>query len=368
MSLWIKYLLITGAVQGFVFAFALSRIKSPRSKAANSILIALLLVVSFFMAINSQADWLSQISSLIRLLSYTLIFTYCPLYYLFTEALYTTPFRLKRNHLLLLLPAAVFFAAWIRYAFMPAGEMAEIFSKKEYYDLLVADSVSILLNFYYIVKTWRLAAARSKDEPTLPSHRAFIIPTLGLILANLSWLSMVFAALGYPILPIASRPDILYLSMSLLILLFGCFLVLGTDLFSIQGMLKVSRYENINIADDQCQKIETEILTALDTHAPYKNPEFSLSELAALTSIDKVKLSYTINSHMGTNFSSLLNKYRVDEFVRLMESGNYDNYNMLGIASEAGFSSKSTFYKAFKDLKGQTPKEFFNGASVAVRG
>ncbi|MEQ8364316.1 MAG: hypothetical protein RH948_15690 [Cyclobacteriaceae bacterium] len=88
MTPWVKYLLIIGAIQGFVFAFALSRIKSPKSKAANRILIGLLLIVSFFMALSSQADWLNQISVKITLLSYTLIFTYCPLFYLFTEALY----------------------------------------------------------------------------------------------------------------------------------------------------------------------------------------------------------------------------------------------------------------------------------------
>ncbi len=367
MTPWIKYLLIIGALQGFVFAFALSRIESPKSIAANRILISLLLIVSFFMTISSQASWLNQVSIKITLLSYTLIFTYGPLYYLFTETLYTNHFRLRRKHLILLLPATVFLLAWLRYAFMPNAALQEIFSKQTYYDLLVADATSIILNFHFLWKTWSLASAHSQDNDTaLPGRRAFLVPTIGLAIANLSWLLMVLSSFGFPLLPIASRPDVLYLSMSFLILLFGYFLVLRMDLFSAHGIAKVARYQSVNLNEADCQEIEDKIMAALVQHHPYKNPEFTLGELAMLTGTDRVKLSYTINSHMGTSFPALLSKYRVEEFIQLIESGRYENFNLLGVASEAGFSSKSTFYKAFKELKGQTPKEYLRHLSVQL--
>jgi len=367
MTPWVKYLLIIGAIQGFLFAFALSRIKSPKSRAANRVLISLLLIVTFFMAVSSQANLLNQISIKITLLSYALIFTYCPLYYLFTEALYLKQFSLKRKHLVLLLPATVFLLAWLRYAFMPNAQLLEILREHTYYDLLVADSTSVLLNFYFLWKTWSMASTHNKaNDNMMPSRKAFLVPTIGLALANGSWLMMILSFLGYLVLSIALRPDILYLSMSFLILLFGYFLVLRMDLFSSHGIAKAGRYQSVNLDERDCYDIEAKILTALAKHSPYKNPDFTLGELATLTATDRVKLSYTINSHMGTNFSSLLSKYRVEEFIQLIESGRYENFNLLGIANEAGFSSKSTFYKAFKDLKGQTPKEYLRKLSVEL--
>jgi AraC-like DNA-binding protein len=38
----------------------------------------------------------------------------------------------------------------------------------------------------------------------------------------------------------------------------------------------------------------------------------------------------------------------------------YDNYNLLTMELEAGFTSKTTFFKAFKKMTGQTPNEYKN--------
>lgn len=368
MISWVKYLLLAGALQGFVFAFALIRIKEPKSKLANTIFGLLLFIVSVFMLISSQSDWIGQLSPKLILLSYVLIFTYCPLYYLFAEAIIVNPFKWKRSHLILVLPSLVFFVGWLRYAFMSIQQMAEIFSRKAYYDLIAADAFAISINFYLIWRTWRLVSSRNqKGNLIFPNRDAFIIPTIALVVANLCWVLMILTGLGYPIIQLSPQPDILYLSMSFLMLLFGYFLVLRTELFSVQAIAKPTRYQNVNFEDEQCQSLRSEIINLLATNQCYKDPEFNLADLAELTGIDKVRLSYTINTYMNTNFYSLINKYRVEEFIRLMESGHYENYNLLGIASEAGFSSKSTFYKAFKELKGQSPKEFFASLPVEVK-
>lgn len=358
--------MIAGALQGFVFAAALFRAKSSNRVNANSYLIILLLTVSIFMMLASQADWLGEVSRKLVLLSYALIFTYCPLYYLFIESSLTPQFRFKKNHLILLLPVLVFVGAWLRYAFMPSSQMREIFFNQTYYDLLAADTISIIFNLLLVWRAWRLVSRH--DQTNEPMRKAFLVPTFGLAVANISWLFMVLSNFGIPNLPLSPRPDILYLSMSFLIILFGYFLVLRPQLFTFTEIGSASRYQHVNIDEAQCNAIRKEIINVLASGKNYKNPEFSLSDLAGLTGIDKVKLSYTINTHMATNFTSLVNKYRVEEFVRLVEAGQHENYNLFGVASEAGFSSKSTFYKAFKDQKGRTPKEFFSHLPEEIKG
>lgn len=358
--------MLAGAVQGFAFVVALFRVRSLNNPKANSYLIALLLTVSIFMVLGSQSDLINEVSIKLVLLSYALIFTYCPLYYLFVESSLTPQFKLKKDHFILLLPVLVFVVAWLRYAFMPSSQMREIFFHRAYYDLLAADTISIILNLLLVWKAWRLVSTH--DNANEPVRKAFLVPTLGLAIANASWLLMVLSNLGIPHIPISPRSDILYLSMSLLVLFFGYFLVLRPQLFTFPAIEKAARYQNVNIDEAQCKLIRQEIIDVLTKGKSYKNPEFSLSDLAGLTGIDRVKLSYTINTYMDSNFTALVNKYRVEEFIGLMESGHYENFSLFGVASEAGFSSKSTFYKAFKDLKGCTPKEFFSHIPEVMKG
>jgi AraC-like DNA-binding protein len=48
----------------------------------------------------------------------------------------------------------------------------------------------------------------------------------------------------------------------------------------------------------------------------------------------------------------------VEESKRLLLDPAFAHYNILGIAFQAGFSTKSTFNKTFKELTGLSPSEF----------
>jgi AraC-like DNA-binding protein len=69
-------------------------------------------------------------------------------------------------------------------------------------------------------------------------------------------------------------------------------------------------------------------------------------------------LSKVINSTYGQNFNDYINRFRVDEAVKLMNDPAYKNFNILVVAYDAGFNSKSTFNRAFKKVTGVTPKDY----------
>jgi AraC-like DNA-binding protein len=68
--------------------------------------------------------------------------------------------------------------------------------------------------------------------------------------------------------------------------------------------------------------------------------------------------SYLINEVKGSNFYNFINAYRVEEAKKLLTSGRLDKLNMLGIAFESGFNSKTTFNTAFKKAVGISPSEY----------
>lgn len=106
------------------------------------------------------------------------------------------------------------------------------------------------------------------------------------------------------------------------------------------------------------QELIDKLLNFMQTNKPFLDPDLSLSSLARQVGLNRNQLSQLINDGIGENFYDFINKYRVEEVKRLMTDPQKQNYNLLGIAVEAGFKSKSTFNLIFKRFTGLTPTEY----------
>jgi AraC-like DNA-binding protein len=106
------------------------------------------------------------------------------------------------------------------------------------------------------------------------------------------------------------------------------------------------------------QHLIDKLLTFMQNQRPYLDPELSLSSLSKELGLNRNQLSQLINDGIGENFYDFVNRYRVEEVKRLMADPQKQNYNLLGIALEAGFKSKSTFNLIFKRFTGLTPTEY----------
>jgi AraC-like DNA-binding protein len=62
----------------------------------------------------------------------------------------------------------------------------------------------------------------------------------------------------------------------------------------------------------------------------------------------------------GDNFASFINNYRVEAVKKMILDSDFENYSLLAIGLESGFTSKTTFYDAFKKATGMTPNSFRN--------
>ena len=91
--------------------------------------------------------------------------------------------------------------------------------------------------------------------------------------------------------------------------------------------------------------------------------ELTLSEVANILNINHTYLSCIINRHFGISFTYLLNQYRINEAVRLLNSGIQEKYSIEAISKMVGFKSKSAFYRAFRHHKACTPSEYLSGIS-----
>jgi AraC-like DNA-binding protein len=92
----------------------------------------------------------------------------------------------------------------------------------------------------------------------------------------------------------------------------------------------------------------------------YLQADLSLQELAQHLDVNTVHLSATINHVLHKNFNDYINELRIEEFIKLFKSDKGRQFTMLSIALDSGFNSKATFNRAFKKIKGCSPKEYLS--------
>ena len=89
----------------------------------------------------------------------------------------------------------------------------------------------------------------------------------------------------------------------------------------------------------------------------WRDPELSLDGLARKLGTNTSDLSRAINEGLGMNFNEMVNRLRVDA-VKDALSGTAEPVNLLSVAFAAGFSSKASFNRSFKQYVGLTPSAF----------
>ena len=95
-------------------------------------------------------------------------------------------------------------------------------------------------------------------------------------------------------------------------------------------------------------------------HHIYTDSTLNREKVAEKLGISAGYVSQIVNAVTGDNFANYINHYRVEAVKEMISNSQYENYNLLTMGLESGFTSKTTFYKAFKKVTGQTPNEYKN--------
>jgi len=96
----------------------------------------------------------------------------------------------------------------------------------------------------------------------------------------------------------------------------------------------------------------------MDGQRPFLDPDFSLDDLARRMDVPKHHLYYCFNHIIRKKFTQVRSEYRVRHACRLIEAGQTREKTLEAIGLEAGFSSRSSFIIAFREVTGHTPREY----------
>ena len=118
-----------------------------------------------------------------------------------------------------------------------------------------------------------------------------------------------------------------------------------------------SKYEKSSLSPTEIQASFGKIQSLMRTGKYFKNQDLKLLHISNELGIPEHQLSQIINASTGKSFRELVNSFRVEEAKNILLDF-HSKYSIEGIAQEAGFKSRASFYATFKKHTGLTPSEF----------
>jgi AraC-like DNA-binding protein len=115
------------------------------------------------------------------------------------------------------------------------------------------------------------------------------------------------------------------------------------------------------LTESQQAAIANRLSLLMQEKKTYTDAELTLEKLASLMKTPRHHVSEVLNQYLHKSFYQFINDYRMQEVLNLLDYCRRQEVtpNILSIAYEAGFNSKSAFNQYFKKTTGFTPTEYF---------
>lgn len=111
---------------------------------------------------------------------------------------------------------------------------------------------------------------------------------------------------------------------------------------------------NPNLMDELKEKILNVILI----QQKFKDKDYSAKKLAEDLGTNTRYISAVVNVKFHMNYTSFVNKFRIEEAMTLLVDKRYLHLNMEEISDMVGFANRQSFYASFYKFNRITPREY----------
>ncbi|MFK7773145.1 MAG: helix-turn-helix domain-containing protein [Saprospiraceae bacterium] len=362
---WLEQFILFGAMQGFLLALVVSRMKS--SNRIIKILLGSLLVLTSFTLIGRvffQTEYL-QMYWMVYTYADIIIFLFGPIIYFFTCSLLGKKLPPRSKLLRHFWPALIHFLVVNTFLSLAFQDVITFVTGLHF--ILIYSTLEFLaivsLGFYLwksikLFNQYELEYFSNYSSPNVHSFLkhflyfflvilglwmvAFLLKSINLVVDNYGSVYYGFWTLG--------AISTYFLSYKIL---------LDAEILKAPKLEEPKTIDEITLIQTPISQeflnTKGQLSYFLETKKIYQNPNLSLNDLAEAMQINRHDLSKTINQGFNKNFFDLINSYRIQEFIE-----KYDTkYTFLEIAFEVGFNSKSAFNRAFRKETGTNPSTYF---------
>lgn len=339
----------------------------------------------------------------IYLLVYTGLINKVPYFYKITGPLnYLTPalsylyvraVLLNEKHLTIkdlphIIPFLIVFFSYIPFYLLPIAEKA-IIVKAIVNNISLAGTYQFgiipenlffifipILTTFYVILQWQLIFKFKKNnkQVEVQNQISIVIKWIKIFTTSSTFFVVGYLFLIYGFLNITNfiNSSFFYnipgFILSLSFLIISAYLLINPYVLSGLPFIKYNEIESSLLENDirVIPFIETDYSKEINLIDDYFNQKQSfliqglnISRVAVELNIPVRDLSYIINNYYTTRFNDFVNKYRIEYIINKMNIAHLDIYTLESLSKEAGFSHKSSFYRAFKKIYNITPLEYF---------
>lgn len=121
------------------------------------------------------------------------------------------------------------------------------------------------------------------------------------------------------------------------------------------------KYASNNLSNTEGKAIKADVERIMKEEKPYLNPDLKVADLAELAGISSHKMSQFFSQYKGQTFYDYINSYRVAEFKKIAKDEKNRSLTLSAMGELAGFSSRASFFRYFKNVEGISPGEYLKG-------
>ncbi len=343
--------------------FAWSKDQRQRINGYFIVLAAVLLIglsgrILFLSEVFGRNSRLIALSEFATLLFGSTIYLFC------RSSLLHHPFRYR--DLWHYLPAVFYNLMMIAFVILPTDDTLRArFADGTFYRFVVFFvGFGLLFNIAYWALSMRLFLSFRQSLENEVSYavksRFFLLFLLAVGACLFAWLTVYLVSLFSGQFIERPTTQFIWLCLALLILFLAYFGIRQPELYRIPALAETPvKYAQSRLSTAELDGLKLRLEQLMLEKKPYLNRKLLKAELAELLGVSSPELARLLNENIGMNFFEYVNYFRIKEFVALAKTERAQALTLFGLAQEAGFNSKTTFNKAFRELMGTSPGAYF---------
>ncbi|TBN02381.1 AraC family transcriptional regulator [Hyunsoonleella flava] len=358
------------ALIGFFFAFAINTTKKGNRHAK--------LFIGCFIAIHSLFI-LEFVLFMSRLLlrfphayrmSSSVALLFGPLLFFYFKSV-TQNFKFRAKDLLHVLPTIILLIFLIPVYAESASEKLRIMLRLSDFNSNFYDTftffVKIASLIFYAFCIWKAQFSKMEINKALPHKSSIKKWFKNLYRIHVAYIAAYFI---YGIFAYIIKSDVsTYVyhfqigAMSIMILYIAYMAFVQPNIFNADlnngiDMVFTPKYEKSGLTPGLSKELKEQLIKLLVQEKIYKKSDINLEILSNKLNTTRHNTSQIINEHFKMNFFELINKFRIKEAIKILESDTHGSLNIIDVAYEVGYNNKVTFNKAFKKETSLTPTEY----------